>query len=176
MTKGPVAYIFVWLTEYSVGEDMLALTILLLGLCTPTDICLELQKIRNFKDSRLETCYEVASVADDFNLDPLLLVSVAYHESRFNNKAVSRSGAVGALQIMPKIWCGSQHCDYIYVGGHAYSRWRKRAERKHKRNVDYHTLAMYNGGNSPGARSYRYAKIVLKTYKLLKRRCAVPGC
>ena len=158
---------------------MLALTVLLLGLCTPADTCLELQKVRSFSDTRLETCYEVAKVANEFDLDPLLLVSVAWHESRFNNAAVSRAGAVGALQIMPKIWCGSQHCDYIYVGGHAYSRWRKRAERKYRRNVEYHTLAMYNGGNSPGARSYRYAKTVLKTYKLLKRRlndCSVPGC
>ena len=145
---------------------MLAITVLLLGLCTPQDICLELQKVRSFKDSRLETCYEVASVANGFDLDPLLLVSVAWHESRFNNAAVSRAGAVGALQIMPKIWCGSQHCDYIYVGGRAYSRWRKRAERKYRR-------------NSPGARSFKYAEAVLKTYKLLKRRlnnCSVPGC
>ena len=158
---------------------MLAFTVLLLGLCAPQDICLELQKVRSFKDSRLETCYEVAEVADAFDLDPLLLVSVAWHESRFNNEAVSRAGARGALQVMPKIWCGSQVCDYIYVGGRAYSRWRARAKRKYRRNVDYYALAMYNGGNSPGARSFRYAKSVLKTYKLLKRRlnnCVPPGC
>jgi len=158
---------------------MLALTVFLFGICTPQDICLELQKVRSFKDSRLETCYEVASVADEFNLDPLLLVSVAWHESRLNNAAVSRSGARGALQVMPKIWCGSQKCDYIYVGGYAYSKWRARSERKHRRNVDYHALTMYHGGNSPGARSHNYARKVLKTFKLLKRRlnnCSVPGC
>lgn len=158
---------------------MLAFTVFLFGICTPVDICLELQTIRSYSDSRLGICYEVASVADEFDLDPMLLVSVAYHESRFNNEAVSRAGAVGALQIMPKIWCGSQKCDYIYVGGHAYSKWRARAARKYRRNTDYHALAMYNGGNSPGARSYNYAKKVLKTYKLLKRRlnnCIPPGC
>ena len=158
---------------------MLAITVLFLGLCTPQDICLELQTIRSYSDLRLETCYEVASVAKEFELDPLLLVSVAWHESRFNNAAISRRGARGALQVMPKIWCGSQNCDYIYVGGRAYSKWRARSARKHRRNTDYHALAMYNGGNSPGARSYNYAKKVLKTYKLLKRRlnnCVPPGC
>jgi hypothetical protein len=158
---------------------MLAVTILLLGLCTPQDICFELQKVRSFSDSRMDTCYEVVDVAHQFDLDPMLLVSVAWHESRFNNKAVSRAGARGALQVMPKIWCGSQACDYIYVGGRAYTKWRARAERKYRRNVELHTLAMYNGGNSPGVRSYNYAKKVLKTYKLLKRRlnnCVPPGC
>lgn len=158
---------------------MLAITVLLLGLCTPQDICKELQEIRSYPESRLRWCYEVVDAAEAFNLDPVLLVSVAWHESRFNNEAVSRAGALGALQVMPKIWCGPQHCDYIYVGGRAYSKWRARAARKHKRNTDYYALAMYNGGNSPGARSYKYAEAVLKTYRLLKRRlnkCGVPGC
>ena len=158
---------------------MLAITVLLLGLCTPQDICKELQEIRSYPESRLRWCYEVVDAAEAFNLDPVLLVSVAWHESRFNNEAVSRAGALGALQVMPKIWCGPQHCDYIYVGGRAYSKWRARAARKHKRNTDYYALAMYNGGNSPGARSYKYAEAVLKTYRLLTRRlnkCGVPGC
>ena len=158
---------------------MLALTIFMLGICSPQDICEELQEIRSFHDSRLKWCYDVVDAAEAFNLDPVLLVSVAWHESRFNNEAVSRAGALGALQVMPKIWCGPQHCDYIYVGGRAYSKWRARAKRKHKRNVDYYALAMYNGGNSPGARSFRYATKVLKTKKLLQRRldkCCPPGC
>lgn len=158
---------------------MLALTVFLFGICTPQDICSELQDIRPFSDTRLETCYRVVEVAEEWELDPLLMVSIAWHESRMNNAAVSRAGALGALQVMPKIWCGSQKCDYIYVGGRAYKKWRARSARKHKRDVDYHALAMYNGGNSPGSRSYGYAKKVLKTFRLLSRRldnCSIPGC
>ena len=153
-------------------EPDLAIYILLLTLqCNPHDICDELRDLRPFPVDRMGTCERVAEVAEEWDIDPMLLISVAWHESRFNNKAVSRSGAVGALQILPKWFCGSQKCDYIYVGGRAFTRWRKRA----KGNL-YKTLAMYNGGNSPGKRSFRYAKAVMRTYKLLRRRCRVPGC
>lgn len=146
---------------------------IIMGLSCPnyTEMCTELNNIRPFKSSRMPTCERVAEVAEEWDIDPLLLISVAWHESRFNNKAVSRAGAVGALQILPKWFCGSQKCDYIHVGGRAFTRWRKRA----KGNL-YMTLAMYNGGNSPGKRSFRYAKVVMRTYKLLKRKCRVPGC
>ena len=142
-----------------------------LGCPSYVDICSELQEIRSFKQDRMETCIKVAKAADEFDIDPMLLVSVAWHESRFNNKAVSSAGAVGALQILPRWFCGSQKCDYIYAGAQAYSRWRKRA-----RGNTLATLAMYNGGNKPGVRSRKYALAVMRTYKLLKRRCAVPGC
>ena len=147
--------------------------IFIMGLGCPSyvDICSELQEIRPFKQDRMATCIKVAKAADEFDIDPMLLVSVAWHESRFNNKAVSRAGAVGALQILPRWFCGSQKCDYIYAGARAFSRWRKRAK-----GHLLTTLAMYNGGNKPGVRSRRYAIVVMRTYKLLKRRCAVPGC
>jgi len=53
---------------------MLALTVFLFGLCSPQDICLELQKVRSFDDTRLETCYRVVEVAEEWELDPLLMV------------------------------------------------------------------------------------------------------
>jgi hypothetical protein len=155
--------------------------ILLLTLqCTPQDICEELRDLRPFAEDRMDTCIRVAEVADIWDIDPVLLVSTAWHESRMNNKAVSRAGAVGALQILPKWWCGSQQCDYLYVGGRAFTKWRDRVSRKRKKKIDYWTLAHYNGGNRPGPRSFRYAEKVLNTAKRLKRRlmrvCDVPGC
>tara|TARA_R110000824_G_scaffold294158_2_gene482495 strand:- start:670 stop:1149 length:480 start_codon:yes stop_codon:yes gene_type:complete len=153
---------------------MLAMT------CTPTTICEELRGFRRFPVDRMVTCEKVVEVAEIWNIDPALLVAVAYHESRMNKDAVSRAGAVGPLQILPKWFCGSQACDYAYVGGRAYTKWRNRVKRKRKKLIDFWTLAHYNGGNRPGSRSFRYAKTVLKTRDILKRRldraCDVPGC
>ena len=150
----------------------------ILSVCTPTDICEELRDLRPFKADRMATCERVVEVAEIWELDPVLLVSIAWHESRMNNAAVSHAGAVGALQILPKWWCGPQACDHIYVGGRAFKRWLKRARKKKKKL--YWALAMYNGGNRPGSRSFRYAERVLNTAKRLKRRlkrvCGVPGC
>lgn len=147
--------------------------------CDPSVICTELQEIRPFVDARLKTCERIVEVAEEFKIDPVILVAVGWHESRFNNEAISRSGARGALQVLPRWWCGSQKCDFLFVGGRAFTRWYARAARKHKRNTLFYALAMYNGGNSPGARSERYARKVMKTAKLLRRRlriCGVPGC
>ena len=152
--------------------------VFLAAMCTPADICEELRDLRPFKADRMATCERVVEVAKIWELDPVLLVSIAWHESRMNNAAVSRSGAVGALQILPKWWCGSQACDYIYNGGRAFKRWLKRARSKRKKL--FWALAYYNGGNRPKTRSFRYAKRVLSTARRLERRlkrvCGVPGC
>lgn len=38
---------------------------------------------------------------DGYGVDPLLFVALMYHESRYNPKAVSHAGAIGAAQVMP---------------------------------------------------------------------------
>lgn len=43
----------------------------------------------------------VEGAANEFQIDPLLVYAVMMQESEFNEKAVSGSGAVGLLQIMP---------------------------------------------------------------------------
>jgi soluble lytic murein transglycosylase len=45
---------------------------------------------------------QVAVQADRFGLDPFLVLAVIREESRFNSRAVSRSGARGLMQIMPR--------------------------------------------------------------------------
>lgn len=43
------------------------------------------------------------SVADEQNLDWRLLAAIGYHESRFRNDVSSNVGAVGVMQVMPRV-------------------------------------------------------------------------
>ena len=43
----------------------------------------------------------VDKISADYNIDPLVILSVMREESRFNRKAISRSGALGLMQLMP---------------------------------------------------------------------------
>ncbi|NOY39496.1 MAG: transglycosylase SLT domain-containing protein [Nitrospirae bacterium] len=43
----------------------------------------------------------VDKISADYNIDPLVIYSVMREESRFNRKAISRSGALGLMQLMP---------------------------------------------------------------------------
>lgn len=49
----------------------------------------------------LEYDHIVASHARNYDLDPALLAAVVYRESRFDADAVSPSGAVGLMQLLP---------------------------------------------------------------------------
>ena len=44
---------------------------------------------------------QINTIASEFNIDPGLLHSIAYVESRYNPSAVSPAGAKGMMQIMP---------------------------------------------------------------------------
>lgn len=44
----------------------------------------------------------IKKCAKDYNLPPSLIAGVIFTESRFNENAVSRMGAIGLMQIMPK--------------------------------------------------------------------------
>jgi len=49
----------------------------------------------------LEYEHIVLGHADNYGLDPALLAAVIYRESRFDPDAVSESGAVGLMQLLP---------------------------------------------------------------------------
>jgi hypothetical protein len=49
---------------------------------------------------------EIKKSAKEHGVPPTLLAAVIQHESGFNQKAVSGSGAIGLSQIMPKVWSG----------------------------------------------------------------------
>lgn len=44
----------------------------------------------------------IQSSAKEFNVDPVLILSVIKEESRFKNTAISNVGAIGLMQLMPK--------------------------------------------------------------------------
>lgn len=109
------------------------------------------------------TCEEIAHAADERGLDPALLVSVAWEESRFR-WVESSAGAVGPLQALPHLWCegGTElGCDLVAAGLNA---WEAFAERWPE---PLETACHYNGGNRCGARSLEYADRVLKRHREL---------
>jgi hypothetical protein len=65
---------------------------------------------------RISTCEQVIDISRHYNIDPMLSLSTAYGEGRFNAHAVnSRTGARGTMQVMPFWKCrGWQHetCNY----------------------------------------------------------------
>ena len=112
-----------------------------------------------------EICIEVAAEAHAWGIEPSLAVAIAYEESRFHVDRVSRAGARGPMQVIPKWWCpnrSAEDCDFLFAGMKA---------------LDYYTfrydlpdaLARYNGGRyrrtSP---SYHYARRVMRLQKKLE--------
>ena len=76
--------------------------------------------------SRAEVCVDVASEALHQGVDPLLAVAVAWRESAWTRSAVSKAGAVGPMQVIPRFWCKSKPCDYIEAGIRALKYYTER--------------------------------------------------
>lgn len=55
------------------------------------------------KYSISEYDYVMRDVALELDLDWKLLAAIGYHESRFNNNLTSRVGALGLMQVMPRV-------------------------------------------------------------------------
>jgi hypothetical protein len=96
-------------------------------------------------------CLDISIKSENQGEDPALMISLAYVESRLKYDAVSKAGAVGPLQVIPKFWPG----EYISAGIIAWKYWKKRA------GTVRDGLAMYNAGKNPSARAYRHADRVL---------------
>ena len=56
-------------------------------------------------DERLRTCIDIARTADEHELPVALVVALAHEESRFVADIVSKAGARGPLQIIPRYFC-----------------------------------------------------------------------
>jgi len=111
-----------------------------------------------------ETCEQVATAADERGIDRVLLISVAWEESRLR-WVTSEAGAAGPLQALPQLWCegGSvEGCDLIDAGLDAWEAWSERFN-GHR----FETACHYNGGNVCGRSSLAYARRVLDRYHLL---------
>ena len=107
-------------------------------------------------EKRMLVCLEVVHWAAQEEVDPWLAVSVAYHESRLTRGAVSKVGAQGPMQVLPKYWCQTKQvegCRLVHAGVKALKRVTT------KFGVEK-GLAKYAGGNNPGPVARQYAKTV----------------
>lgn len=110
------------------------------------------------------TCEEVAVAADRRGLDRVLLISIAWEESRFRY-VESDAGALGPLQALPSLWCPGgtpTGCDLVEAGLDAFEAWSERFN-GHR----FEAVCHYNGGNVCGRRSLAYADRVLDRYQAL---------
>jgi len=64
----------------------------------------------------LEYQHIVVGHAKNYDLDPALVAAVIYRESKFDAKAVSSSGAVGLMQLLPETAKGIA----VHTGGHKF--------------------------------------------------------
>jgi soluble lytic murein transglycosylase-like protein len=108
--------------------------------------------------TQIQTCYDVANIAQQEGLDPILAVAVAFTESRLIPTAESSEGAVGAMQVIPKYCCPNrkkQGCDLIKAGVNTLQRLKTRHKQWDK------TLCHYNNGNKCYPSGKGYARHVL---------------
>ena len=131
---------------------------------------------------RFNTCEQVASEAIARNVSPVVAVSMAWEESRFQKEAVSRTGCChGPLQINPSYFCKEgklENCDLIGDGVNAVKIFHRRFSRsissepfrifsiEHGREwAD--PLCHYNAGNRCTPRSRAYARRIIRRADLL---------
>lgn len=73
----------------------------------------------DIKQEAISVCEEVVAKADKTGLDPVLMATLSYAESRFKRGVRSKVGAVGPLQVMPRWTCpGGERkgCDLVQAG------------------------------------------------------------
>jgi hypothetical protein len=103
----------------------------------------------------LNVCRKVGSRALKYKLDPLEVIAVSYVETRHNEKLVSRAGAVGAMQALPKYWKRKKDKDTLEAGLRAWKYYRKKSSSIRE------SAGKYNGAGE----NSRYANDVEKHYQ-----------
>jgi hypothetical protein len=79
--------------------------------------------------NRYQTCLAITRGATSQGTSPELAAALAFHESRFNAEARSPAGALGPLQVMPRVWCPGGRvdgCDLAKAGLVALKAYQKR--------------------------------------------------
>ena len=126
---------------------------------------------------RESTCQLLVAEAERQGEDSFLVTALAWHESRMqylnrSGKVVrSRVGAIGPLQVIPRIWCEDrtgETCDLVEAGVRALKRFRHRFERRYS--LEW-AICSYNSGRCKGehTKSYRWARAVVRASKRFKR-------
>ncbi len=108
----------------------------------------------------MDNCVELGMDAESYGFDPMLMISIAHTESRFNKEAVSKAGARGILQVLPKYFCPKRgKCDYTMAGFKAWSRWSKGRKTRE-------ALCRYSSGRkcSESSRARYYSRVVMRKY------------
>lgn len=137
--------------------------IIMLNILSPNASNTYQNKIAKSLPSRMKICTQVANEAIKQKVDPILAVSVAYHESRFSNPTSSK-GAKGPLGVLPQYHCpSSSKCDYTKAGISALKKWLEINKYK-KCNTLVQYNRGYNGKCKKGRSEYYYAQRVLDTY------------
>jgi hypothetical protein len=123
------------------------------------------KKISRSLPQRYQICREVAKEAQKQKVNPILAISVAYHETRFSN-ITSNKGAKGPLGVIPKYHCQEQPCNYTKAGVHALKKYLKRNDNL------CDSLAQYNYNLDATCAEQNpatlYANKVINTYYELK--------
>ena len=121
-------------------------------------------RIENKMHDRISVCISVMDAAVELNAPPNLSAAVAFHESKFNSSVVSKAGARGPMQVLPKYWCPDgklKGCDLLREGIHALKVYLA------KYDDEKEALCHYNAGNKCTKQSRYYARRVLSTRKRL---------
>ncbi|MBM88282.1 MAG: hypothetical protein CMQ41_07875 [Gammaproteobacteria bacterium] len=153
---------------------------------TPLLLCFALMTANNDGAIKLKekdihmACAQTSHIVDAAkkeNIDPYILTSIIYTESRFGPNAVSSAGACGLTQVIPKYSVGKLTCKQlknpktsIYAGAASLNQWiKKRGKKKYKE-----ALACYNAGNKclKSSHGKRYATIVVNLADKLRKIAA----
>ena len=128
----------------------------------------------NFPDSVRQWCAVIESSAQQTGLEPKLIAAVILQESVGNPQAVSRSGAIGLMQVMPR---DGQAATFMCINGPCFADRPSMQELFNPQfNVTYGSqlladLIQRNGSVREGLRAYgprdsgyTYADLVLQHY------------
>ena len=152
-------------------------------------------------DIACQNMEHLVEVAEEHDLKPSVLVSLIYVESRWKPRAVSRDGACGLTQILPKYSAGYRNrfgkkltCEQLKHPRVSISRGAKILAYYLKKYKNYRrSLCSYNAGwtrcrpSSAKNKGHRYTKKVLRLSRKLRREMkrieleeytpeGIPGC
>ena len=120
---------------------------------------------------------DVVEASETNGIDPAILISLVYYESRWTPTAVSRAGACGLTQVLPrytknpKLTCKQLQDPRrsIYAGSKALGHWLKKYNKYPK------ALCGYNAGYTCGKkyrkthRGWRYSRLVTRYAEKIRK-------
>jgi len=132
-----------------------------------------------------EQMEHVVNAAEDLNFEPEMLVAMIHYESRWTPRAISRGGACGLTQVIPRWTRPRKSCQQllfppisIYEGAKMLRRWMD----KFGRGSLSRSLCGYNAGygcRSRRSRGWQYARKIQRMARRIRmeaRQAAEEGC